>query len=534
MQCTSCSGTLAADARFCIHCGASVATANASSAYAPNGYAEHAYQPPVPMAYSPYAMGYVCPTCNGDGSGLPAAKVYCSTCRWLRPLAPDYALPVEAFLWRLDADAMNVLRSLGPLTQAAHAISEKVGRRWFESAVNGLRLSERQLPDVFDTAIRAARIVGLPYLPEIYISGDQMWDAMTLGTENSAFIVIGSVLLNFKEDELLFVLGREMGHCRAGHALWKTVMQFISGRSQKRSIMGDGVLKMLNPAKLIENAIDAPLMAWARHAEITADYAGVMCVGNEAIARRVLQAWTFRSFPLLQRMNHDAWMEQEDAADDSLTQFSEWTLASAPYLAGRLRLMREFARSEYVQAWRAVITHWLPPAAAANGTATQSAPTNATTRVSNTPVPPDPNTVRLVCAKCNEGMRVPRTALEGTAPVNVRCPNPNCRAVLTVTPKAPSPPPTPPAPAPAADADTIRIVCAKCSEGMRIPAAALAGKESLNVRCPTPTCRAILLVKPKPAAPANTAPANTAPANVAPANVAPANADLAAASTQSE
>ena len=92
---------------------------------------------------------------------LPASKVYCAGCRWLRPLGPDYVVPVETFLWRLDADAMRVLRSLGPLTSAAHAISERVGRPWFEASVNGLRLSERQLPDVFAIAIKAARIVGL-------------------------------------------------------------------------------------------------------------------------------------------------------------------------------------------------------------------------------------------------------------------------------------------------------------------------------------------------------------------------------------
>lgn len=445
-----------------------------------------------------YAFGSACPTCRGDGSGLPSTKVYCGTCRWLRPLGAGYELPIEAFLWRLDADAMNVLRSLGPLTQAAHAISERVGRRWFESSVNGLRLSERQLPDVFETAIRAARIVGLSYLPEIYISGDQMWDAITLGTESSAFIVVGSVLLNFKDEELLFVLGREMGHCRAGHALWKTVMQFISGRSQKRSIMGDGLLTMLNPAKLLENAIDAPLMAWARHAEITADNAGVLCVGSEDIARRVLQAWTFRSFPLLQRMNHDAWMEQEDASDDSMTQISEWTLASAPYLAGRLRLLRQFARSEYVSAWRSVITHWLPPAPTAAGAATPSASPSTTAASGGAAAALDPNTIRLVCAKCNEAMRIPRSAVESQASVNVRCPNANCRVVLTVSPKAATNSPSAPPPAaPMPDPDSLRIVCAKCSEAMRIPVSALSGKESLNVRCPNTACRAILLVKPK-------------------------------------
>ena len=370
---------------------------------------------------------------------LPASKLYCAGCRWLRPLGPDYVVPVETFLWRLDADAMRVLRSLGPLTSAAHAISERVGRPWFEASVNGLRLSERQLPDVFAIAIKAARIVGLAQLPELYVSGDQMWDATTLGSDHSAFIVIGSVLLNFKEEEMLFILAREMGHCRAGHALWKTVMQFVSGRSHKRSIAGDGLLKMLNPAKLIESAIDAPLMAWARHAEITADNAGVLAVGNEAVARRVLQAWTFRSFPLLQRINHDAWMEQEDASDAAMLQVAEWTLASAPYLAGRLRLMREFARSDFLGQWRAVIEHWSPP----SPPVPVSAPTAAAsaTRPAARPAPPridnDADMIRLRCAACARDMRIPKSVMAGKDSALVRCPDPACRAVMTMRKAAP-------------------------------------------------------------------------------------------------
>ncbi|MDQ6827440.1 MAG: M48 family metalloprotease, partial [Gemmatimonadota bacterium] len=249
IACPACSLELAYDSRFCIHCGTPVA-ADA--------------QPQMPYDYS---YGFGCQTCGGDGSGLPASKVYCPTCRWLRPLGPDYDMDINAFLWALDADAMNVLRSLGPLTAAAHAVSERVGRPWFEASVNGLRLGERQLPDIFEAAIKAARIMGLQYLPELYVSGEQMWDATTLGTDSRAFIVLGSVLTNFKGDELLFVLGREMGHVRAGHALWKTVMQFVSGHARKRSILGEGIMHMLNPAKLVESAIDAPLMAWSRHSE---------------------------------------------------------------------------------------------------------------------------------------------------------------------------------------------------------------------------------------------------------------------------
>lgn len=394
-------------------------------------------------APSPFAApGGACAECGGNGLSLPMNRVFCSSCRWLRPISPDYALPAESFLWKLDADAMNVLRSLGPLTLAARAVSERVGRPWFEASVNGLRLSEKQLPDIFALAVRAARTLSLPYMPEIYISGDQMWDANTLGTDTNAFVVLGSVLINFKEDELLFVLGREMGRVRAGHALWRTVTQLLTGRARHRSILGDGLLKMINPAKIAESALDAPLMAWSRHSEITADRAGMLCAAHPDIARRVLTTWTLKSFPLQSRIDPDAWREQEQAVAGGMSQLAEWTLSNTPYLAGRLRLLDEYARAEQWQGWRAVIEHWLPPiAAGASGAASVASTNGARAKASRTPPADDPNLVRLICPHCNEGLRIPRTALTGTAPVNVRCPNSKCRVVLTVTPKAPVPDP---------------------------------------------------------------------------------------------
>lgn len=417
LSCRVCAAPLADGARFCIQCG----------------------WPVEPSGEQPlYQQGFGCPECGGGGTHLASAKVYCSTCRWLRPLHDNYDVDLNAFLWRLDADAMNVLRSMGPLTAAAHAVSERVGRPWFEASVNGLRLSEKQLPEIFHAAIRAARTMALRYLPEIYIAGDQMWDATTLGTDNGAFIVLGSVLTNFKGDDLLFVLGREMGHVRAGHALWKTVMQFVSGRARHRSIMGEGVLKLLNPAKLVESAIDAPLMAWSRHSEITADRAGMLVVGKEEVARRVLMTWTLKSFPLVPRVNADAWLEQEQTIDGGMTAISEWTMASSPYLAGRLRLLREFAMSHEMHSWRAVVEHWAPAAVSTPAAPSAVPPAPAQQRPQPAP-PPDPSSIRLVCPSCKGAMRVPKSAVEKGDPINVRCPNPECKVILTVTPKKPTP-----------------------------------------------------------------------------------------------
>ena len=413
--CPVCVGEVTADARFCIHCGTGIA---------PGAVPQPAVVRPV--------QHFVCASCGGDGSLLPAERVYCAECRWLRPLAPEYRVDVDAFMWRLDAEAMAILRGLGPLTAAAQEISERFGRPWFEASVNGIRLGERQFPEIFAMAIRAGRILGVPYLPEIYISGEAMWDAVTMGTERSAFIVLGSVLTNFKDDDLFFVIAREMGHCQAGHALWRTVMQLMSGRAQSRSILGGGVLKLLNPVKLVQSAVDAPLMAWSRHSEITADRAGMLAVRNEEVARRVLMSWNLKSFPLYARINQDEWREQESYADEVTRRVAEWTLASTPFIAGRLKLVRDFAATGEYAAWARFIDHYAPPP-----------PAPAAPRVTPAARPAeDASVIRVACVQCKHGMRIPKTSVEGKESVNVRCPNPECRAVLTlrVGSKAAEPP----------------------------------------------------------------------------------------------
>jgi Zn-dependent protease with chaperone function len=331
-----------------------------------------------------------------------------------------------AFLWQLDAEAMRTLQSMAPLRSAAHALSQRLGTPYFEAAVNGVRLGEKQLPEVFRKAIFAARAVGLPYLPEVYVSGEEMWNAKTLGSESRAFVSLGSVLLNFPEEDLLFLLGREMGHARAGHALWRTILEFATGRgSANKTIMGEGILQFLNPAKLLESAIEAPLMAWARHSEITADRAGMLVSGSGEVARRVLLQWTLKSFPVYGRLNLDAWREQEERGDDANIRLAQQTMTSVPYIAPRLKLARAFEASPEFAEWQPVLDYHRkrePRPAPRSGTKRRE--TESAERV------------RLTCAACQRTMRVKREVLDHADGARVRCPHGDCGKVLVITPKA--------------------------------------------------------------------------------------------------
>ena len=93
-----------------------------------------------------------------------------------------------------------------------------------------------------------------------------------------------------------------------------------------------------------------PLMAWSRQAEITADRAGLLAIGDEALARRVLLAWSIRSARLLKQVNIEEWMKQEDASDDQMTRFSEMTTSSSMYTTRRLRLLGQVGERDRAHA----------------------------------------------------------------------------------------------------------------------------------------------------------------------------------------
>ena len=464
-------------------------------------------QATVPSSSStpaPSASKTACSLCDGEGARLGSDEVICTQCGWLRPLFPGYQLDRSVFLWAQDGQAMMKLQKISALHAVVRSVSDKVGRPWIESTFNGIRLGPRQLPDVWRQGVLAARCLGLTAMPDIYVSGDQQWNTYTFGSDSSAFIILGTAILNnFQNDEMLFVLAREMGHCRAGHALWKTVTRFLAGDMGPQSgLLSHGLLSAISPTKLIEGAVEMPLMAWSRQSEITADRAGLFAVGDEALARRVLLAWSIRSNRLLKQVNIDEWMKQEDSSDDQMTRFSEMTTSSSMYTSRRLRLLGQSAHEAELMR----VSQTIQPARKAAAPPPQLAPHVASAH------PP----------------AIYSPALDSSA-----SPQPAGQTIAS----SPAQTNTPQASSPAAG---VRVTCHKCQTSVTVPYAVLRGKTSLNVRCPQ--CRNVYIIRPRPtaqtsaAAPANPAPADTpavtaavAPANSTPASASPATTSEAAA-----
>jgi len=145
---------------------------------------------------------------------------------------------------------------------------------------SAVRVSPRQFPRVHGLLQEACRILDAPQVPELYVAQDPFFNTGTIGVERPFIVLHSAVLEALTDDEILCVIGHELGHCLSGHALYKTLLQVLL----KFTFLALQV--PLGGAALM--GIVAALMEWNRKSELSADRAGLLVVQDPAISYSLL------------------------------------------------------------------------------------------------------------------------------------------------------------------------------------------------------------------------------------------------------
>lgn len=133
---------------------------------------------------------------------------------------------------------------------------------------SSVRVSECQFPKVHTLVREAVDVLDIERIPEVYISQNPLMDAGIFGVMNP-FITLNSALIErLSDEELLAVLGHEIGHCASGHALYKTLLWLIVNISKLALQFPGGNVVFL--------AVIAALKEWDRKSELSADRAGLL------------------------------------------------------------------------------------------------------------------------------------------------------------------------------------------------------------------------------------------------------------------
>ena len=126
-----------------------------------------------------------------------------------------------------------------------------------------VRLTKAMAPSLHNTIESSCKTLEIDKPFEIYVSPSPHYNAFSYGAEgDTIYIGVTSTLYeSFTDKELAFVLGHELGHYQFGHHDIPVVPLIKSGAN-------------------IDVSLVLNLYAWQRYAEISADRAGLVCVGE--------------------------------------------------------------------------------------------------------------------------------------------------------------------------------------------------------------------------------------------------------------
>jgi Zn-dependent protease with chaperone function len=192
----------------------------------------------------------------------------------------------------------------------------------------GLRVHAGQFAHVHAVVEECARMLRMP-APHVFVRDDPFVPVVGIGIGAPYAIVISAQFVeHFSDDELRFLVGRELGHIASGNTRFTSLLS-SNGRE-------NGVIALA-------------FGAWLRKIDYTADRVGLLCCGSLDAALRAIAVSTFHSVG--RKIDLGAFAEQlkELNAEPSL-RMAEWT-ASTPYATNRIAALHRFARDPLYLTW---------------------------------------------------------------------------------------------------------------------------------------------------------------------------------------
>jgi hypothetical protein len=180
-----------------------------------------------------------------------------------------------------DRSALNSLNNTPGLSRLFKSINEYGLDRLFRfrCLANSLEVNAQNFPQVHRAFCQACDVLAIDPLPGCYLShGEGYIRSFTVGVNQPIVILNMDCLLELNSQELMFVLGHELGHIKSQHLLYQqaAIILPIVGRFISSSTLGLG--------GVVTNGLELALYQWVMMAKLTCDRAGLLTCQDLEVA----------------------------------------------------------------------------------------------------------------------------------------------------------------------------------------------------------------------------------------------------------
>ncbi|MFE6775689.1 M48 family metallopeptidase [Streptomyces sp. NPDC057702] len=246
-----------------------------------------------------------------------------------------------------DRSALVALRKLSGFDTVFKTLSgllpERSLRLLFLS--DSVRVGDRQFAHLNDMLRDACYVLDLEKVPMMYVQQDPHPNAMCIGLDEPIIVVTTALVELLDEEEMRAVIGHEVGHALSGHAVYRTILLFLTNFAAKVAWIPLGNVAVM--------AIVTALREWFRKSELSADRAGLLVGQDLQASMRGLMKLAGGNH--LHEMNVDAFLEQAEEYEaggdlrDSVLKIMNVLPRSHPFATVRAAELKKWAASRDFQ-----------------------------------------------------------------------------------------------------------------------------------------------------------------------------------------
>ncbi|NGO67911.1 M48 family metallopeptidase [Streptomyces boncukensis] len=246
-----------------------------------------------------------------------------------------------------DRSALVALRKLSGFDTVFKALSgllpERSLRLLFLS--DSVRVSDQQFAHLNAMLRDACYILDLEKVPPMYVTQDPQPNAMCIGLDEPVIVVTTGLVELLDEEEMRAVVGHEAGHALSGHAVYRTILLFLTNLAVKVAWIPLGNVAIM--------AIVTALREWFRKSELSADRAGLLVGQDLQASMRGLMKLAGGNH--LHEMNVDSFLKQaeeyESGGDlrDSVLKIMNMLPRTHPFTTVRAAELKKWADSRDYQ-----------------------------------------------------------------------------------------------------------------------------------------------------------------------------------------
>lgn len=149
---------------------------------------------------------------------------------------------------------------------------------------SNIKVTDKNFYEIHNALVETCKILNVTKIPQLYVRWSYDINAFAAGVEDPIIVINSGAIDLLTYEELLFIIGHEVGHIKSQHVLYSQMAQILP-------ILGDIIgSATLGIGNLVSTGIQVAILNWSRMSEFTADRAGLLtCQDIEAASSAMVK-----------------------------------------------------------------------------------------------------------------------------------------------------------------------------------------------------------------------------------------------------